>query len=306
MSPKLQASKGGRVEEDRDERTRVEASGGSFAGSRRRLDVGGSGGADGGELSAGKRLWKRYRVEGPRGLVHGSAGRVSNRAKPKKLRRRVLQLIRTKYSGEPGKRFGPTLAAEHLAEEDGIELGVETLRRWMLEEGLWSRERRRRAHRRRRERKAHFGEMVQLDGSFHDWLEGRGPRACLMNLVDDATGATLCRMGEEETIWAAAGVLQAWIERYGVPQVLYTDWKNIYVPRPREEARLQGEVAETQFGRMCRRLGIRIIAAHSPQAKAYFILHLLQTVRSVVIEAAAVCQSDPRSSARRIGAWVFV
>ena len=68
----------------------------------------------------------------------------------------------------------------------------------MLEEGLWSRERRRRAHRRRRERKAHFGEMVQLDGSFHDWLEGRGPRACLMNLVDDATGATLCRMGEEE------------------------------------------------------------------------------------------------------------
>src|SRR5205085_280722 len=84
-----------------------------------------------------------------------------------------------------------------------------------------------------------LGEMVQLDGSFHDWLEGRGPRACLMNLVDDATGATLCRMGEEETIWAAAGVLQAWIERYGVPQVLYTDWKNIYVPRPREEARLQ-------------------------------------------------------------------
>ena len=215
----------------------------------------------------GKRLWKRYRVEGLRGLVHRSAGRVSNRAKPKKLRRRVLQLIRAKYSGEPGKRFGPTLATEHLAEEDGIGLGVETLRRWMLEEGLWSRERRRRAHRRRRERKAHFGEMVQLDGSFHDWLEGRGPRACLMNLVDDATGATLCRMGEEETIWAAAGVLQAWIERYGVPQVLYTDWKNIYVPGPREEARLQGEVAETQFGRMCRRLGIRIIAAHSPQAK---------------------------------------
>src|SRR5438046_2173944 len=164
MSPKLKASKGGRVEEDRDERTRVEASGGACAGSR---------------------------------------------------------------------------------------------------------ERRRRAHRRRRERKAHFGEMVQLDGSFHDWLEGRGPRACLMNLVDDATGATLCRMGEEETIWAAAGVLQAWIERYGVPQVLYTDWKNIYVPGPREEVRIQGEVAETQFGRMCRRMGIRIIAGHCQQAKGY-------------------------------------
>ncbi len=161
----------------------------------------------------GKRLWKRYQAEGPAGLVHGNVGRASNRAKPESLRRRVLRLIRKKYGGEPGQRFGPTLAAEHLAQEDGIEIGVETLRGWMLEEGLWSRERRGRAHRRRRERKAHFGELVQLDGSFHDWLEGRGPRGCLMNMVDDATGTTLCRVGEEETIWAAAGVLKAWIGR---------------------------------------------------------------------------------------------
>ena len=97
-----------------------------------------------------KRLWKRYRVDGARGLVHGNAGRVSNRAKPRSLRRRVLGLLRKKYGGEVGARFGPTLAAEHLAEEDGIELGVETLRGWMLEEGLWSRDRRRRAHRQRR------------------------------------------------------------------------------------------------------------------------------------------------------------
>jgi transposase len=135
-----------------------------------------------------KRLWKRYRAEGAAGLVHGNAGRVSNRAKPRSLRCRVLRLIRKKYGGEPGQRFGPTLAAEHLAEEDGIGIGVETLRGWMLEEGLWSRERRGRAHRRRRERKAHFGELVQFDGSFHDWLEGRGPGGCLMNMVDDATG----------------------------------------------------------------------------------------------------------------------
>ncbi len=161
----------------------------------------------------GKRLWKRYQAEGPAGLVHGNVGRASNRAKPESLRRQVLGLIRKKYGGEPGQRFGPTLAAEHLAQEDGIEIGVETLRGWMLEEGLWSRERRGRAHRRRRERKAHFGELVQLDGSFHDWLEGRGPRGCLMNMVDDATGTTLCRVGEEETIWAAAGVLKAWIGR---------------------------------------------------------------------------------------------
>ena len=214
-----------------------------------------------------KRLWKRYRAEGSAGLVHGNVGRVSNRAKPKSLRRRVVRLIRKKYGGVPGERFGPTLAAEHLAQEDGIEIGVETLRGWMLEEGLWSRERRGRAHRQRRERKAHFGELVQLDGSFHDWLEGRGPRGCLMNMVDDATGTTQCRMGEEETIWAAVGVLRGWIERYGVPQALYTDWKNVYVREPNAGERQRGEEPVTQFGRMCRRLGIQIIAASSPQAK---------------------------------------
>jgi transposase len=214
-----------------------------------------------------KRLWKRYQAKGTRGLVHGNVGRASNRAKPKSLRRRVLALIRKKYGGEPGERFGPTLAAEHLEQEDGILIGVETLREWMLEEGLWSRERRGRAHRQRRERKAHFGELVQLDGSFHDWLEGRGPRGCLMNMVDDATGTTLCRMGKEETTWAAVGVLRAWIERYGVPQALYTDWKNVYVREPTAQERLRGEEPLTQFGRMCGELGIAIIAASSPQAK---------------------------------------
>ena len=214
-----------------------------------------------------KRLWKRYREQGAKGLVHGNAGRASNRAKPEKLRRRVLSLLRKKYGGEVGERFGPTLAAEHLAEEDGIELGVETLRGWMLEEGLWSRERRGRAHRQRRERKAHFGELVQLDGSFHAWLEGRGRGGCLMNRVDDATGTTLCRLGEEETIWAAVGVLKAWMERYGVPRALYTDWKNVYVREPNAGERLRGEEPVTQLGRMCQALGIEIWAASSPQAK---------------------------------------
>lgn len=165
----------------------------------------------------GKRLWKRYREEGAKGLKHRSAGRRSNRAYGKEFRQRVLGLVREKYGGPVGERFGPTLAAEHLAAEDRQQVDGETLRRWMLEEGLWSRERRRRPHRRRRERKEHFGEMVQMDGSFHGWLEERGPGGCLMDLVDDATNPTLARLGEEETIWAAAGALRAWIERYGVP-----------------------------------------------------------------------------------------
>src|ERR1700681_2463857 len=215
----------------------------------------------------GKRLWKRYRAQGVAGLVHGNVGRASNRAKPKKLRRRVLKLMREKYSGEVGKRFGPTLATEHLAEEDGIEIGVETLRGWMLEEGLWSRERKGRAHRQRRERKSHFGELVQLDGSFHDWLEGRGPRGCLMDMVDDATSTVEARMGKEETIWAAAGVLQAWIRKYGVPRALYTDWKNVYQRKATAAEQLRGQVPVTHFGRMCQKLGIRIVAASTPQAK---------------------------------------
>jgi len=214
-----------------------------------------------------KRLWKRYGSEGAAGLVHGSAGRASNRAKPKKIRTKAMRLIREKYSGEVGKRFGPTLAAEHLASEDRIELSATTVRRWMLAEGLWSRARRARPHRRRRERREHFGELVQMDGSFHEWLEGRGPRGCLMNLVDDATSTTLCRLGEQETIWAAVGVLRAWMEKYGVPRALYTDWKNVYVREPTAKELLHGTIALTQFGRMCARLGIKIIAAGSPEAK---------------------------------------
>jgi len=214
-----------------------------------------------------KRLWRRYRQVGSQGLKHGNAGRPSNRTKPLKLRRRVLHLIRKKYSGSEEERFGPTLAAEHLAEEDGIVLDHETLRHWMLEEGLWSRQRKRKKHCQRRERKSHFGELVQLDGSFHDWLEGRGPRGCLMDMVDDATGKTQARMGKEETIWAAVGVLQAWIEKYGVPRALYSDWKNLYKRKATPAEQLRGKVPVTQFGRMGQKLGIRIIAASSPQAK---------------------------------------
>src|SRR5260370_40028889 len=168
-----------------------------------------------------KRVWRRYREAGGEGLKHGNAGRPSNRGKPGKVRRRVLHLLQKKYSGSEQERFGPTLAAEHLAEEDGLVIDHETLRRWMLEAGLWSRQRKHKKHCQRRERKRHFGELVQLDGSFHEWFEGRGPRGCLMDMVDDASSDTQARIGKEETIWAAAGVLRVWIETYGVPRALH-------------------------------------------------------------------------------------
>jgi transposase len=214
-----------------------------------------------------KRLARRYKAEGAKGLKHRSAGGTSNHARPTAERERALALVRAKYSGPVDVRFGPTLAAEHLASEDGLSVHHDTLRRWMVTAGLWSRARHRTLHRQRRERKAHFGELVQLDGSFHVWYETRAPRGCLMNLVDDATGRTLARLGEEETIWAAADVLRRWIEAYGVPLALYTDWKNVYVRVPNAEEQVTGAVPLTQFGRMCASLGIQIIAASSPQAK---------------------------------------
>lgn len=209
-----------------------------------------------------KRLWRGYKQRGPKGLRHGNAGRVSNRAKPARLRRRVLGLVADKYED-----FGPTLAAEHLAEEDELEIDAETLRRWMLAAGLWRRRRSRKKHCQRRERKRHFGELVQMDGSFEAWFEERGPEGCLMHMVDDATSQSLGRLGEQETIWTAVGVLRAWIQKHGVPRALYTDWKNLYKRAPTPAEQMRGDTPQTQFGRMCEKLGITIIAASSPQAK---------------------------------------
>lgn len=222
-----------------------------------------------------KRLYKRYRREGSGGLVHRGVGRRSNRARPLSERDRVLELVREYYGGTaeagPGQRFGPTLIAEHLWEDHCLQVPCSTLREWMSEAGLWNRVRRRKLKPKRRERRAHFGELVQLDGSFHDWFEGRGTRAgrrsCVMNLVDDATGTTLLQFGEEETIWAAADVLHRWITKYGVPRALYTDWKNVYKREPTSAEQARGEEGQTQFGRICAKLGIEIIAAATPQAK---------------------------------------
>lgn len=222
-----------------------------------------------------KRVYQRFREEGSGGLVHRSVGRASNHARCVEERERVVALVRENYGGErergPGQRFGPTLAGQHLGEDHGIEIPMTTLRDWMLQAGLWSRVRRSRRGPKRRDRRTHFGELVQLDGSFHDWFEGRGARAgersCVMNMVDDATGETLLRFGDQETTWAAADVLRTWIDKYGIPRALYTDWKNVYKREPTSQEEAAGDPGHTQFGRMCAKLGIEIIAAGTPQAK---------------------------------------
>lgn len=211
-----------------------------------------------------KRIYKRYREEGDRGLTHRSRGRRSNRSKLVEVKEAVIVLYKEHYWD-----FGPTLASEKLKERDGYEIDHETLRRWLMEAGLWRKRRKRSRHRRQRERKAYFGELVQLDGSHHRWFEGRGEKGCLMDMVDDATGTTMGLMSEEETTVAAMEVLWAWVEKYGIPKALYVDRKAVYITQ-REltvEEQLAGEEALTQFGKACQKLGIEIVAANSPQAK---------------------------------------
>jgi len=212
----------------------------------------------------GRRIYKRYVSEGDKGLVHRNRGRPSNRSKSSELREIVLALYREQYWD-----FGPTLAAEKLIERDGYEVDHETLRRWLLAVGLWKRQRKRPKHRQQRERKAHFGEMVQMDGSHHSWFENRGEEECLMDMVDDATGRNLALLSEEETTAAAMKILWAWVEKYGIPKAIYVDWKNVYVTQRKltVEEQLAGELPLTQFGRACQKLDIEIITASSPQAK---------------------------------------
>jgi len=214
-----------------------------------------------------KRMYQRFVAEGAKGLVHRSAGKPSNRGRPAKERRRILALVKKHYGGQPGKRFGPTLAAEHLEEDHGIQVDAETLRRWMLAAGLWTRERKRKPYRQRRERRAHFGELVQMDGSFEAWLEERGPRGCLIHMVDDATSTSLAKFAKEETTWGVADTLRAWITEYGIPRALYVDWKSVYQSAPTARQKEGGIVPMSQFGRMCQKLGIEMIGANTPQAK---------------------------------------
>jgi len=211
------------------------------------------------------RICKRFRKQGARGLVHLSRGRPSNRRHPEALRRKVLKRYEDRY-----RQFelGPTLLAEKLAAEN-LQVDHETLRRWLIAEGHWKKKRKRSQHRSRRERKKHFGELVQMDGSHHTWFGEDRPRTCLMELVDDATGTVLALMGEQETTELAMRSLWRWIELYGVPQALYTDKKNVFVTdrEPTLEEQLAGERPLTEFGKACKKLGIAIIMANSPQAK---------------------------------------
>ncbi len=212
-----------------------------------------------------RRSYARFVAQGDAGLVHRRRGQPSNRGYPTKFRDQVVLRYRQRYAAH---ELGPTLAAEKLTAE-GLAVDHETLRRWLLASGDWKKRRKRRVHRKRRDRRAHFGELVQMDGSFHQWFGPERTPACLMNMVDDATSATMGLLDEQETTEAAMRLLWRWIERHGIPMALYTDKKNVYITNrePTIAEQLADDEPKTAFGKACAKLGIEIIAAHSPQAK---------------------------------------
>ena len=212
-----------------------------------------------------RRILARYRAEGDAGLVHRARGRPSNRRLPEALRRRVMGRVVRQY-----RDFGPTLAAEKLQERDGLRVSRETLRGWMVAEGVWTPRRPRVEAHLWRPRRPCFGELVQMDTSEHAWFEGRGvAEPVLVKMIDDATSRVRLRFFEADTTKAALEMLGGWLRRYGRMQAIYADRDSIFrVNRePTREEALVGREAETQFGRALRELGIEYIPAGSPQAK---------------------------------------
>ncbi len=243
-----------------------------------------------------RRVLVRVRAEGDRGVIHRLRGQPSNRKIPAAVTQRALRLLaRPCYAG-----FGPTLAAEHLTRA-GIVVSRETLRGWMSQAGLWRpRQQKVAAVHVWRERRATFGELVLLDTSEHAWLEERGPKLCLIALIDDATSRLWARFVTHDTTEENLRTLEGWLRRYGRPLALYTDKDSIFQPAgpPAREDQLRGTPARTQFGRALAELGIEWIPAHSPQAKGR-IERSFGTLQDRLIKEMRVAGIDSLEAANR-------
>ena len=203
-----------------------------------------------------RRIQRRLESEGDAGVIHRLRGRGGNARKDKLFRRQVLRIYAKDYSG-----FGPTLASEKLIAR-GFPVSPETLRRWLISTKLWKPKRRRHKHRRRRERRECFGELVQTDGSIHDWLEGRGSRMTLLVMIDDATSKVVARFYPAETTDGYFRLLRRYLRKHGRMLAIYADRNSIFFAVDKHN-----EPVLTQFGRAVQQLGIGLIPAGSPQAK---------------------------------------
>ena len=207
------------------------------------------------------RLLKAYHAGGPAALVSKKRGKPSNRAYPAVVRTEALALIKANYAD-----FGPTLATEKLAERHGLHLGVETVRRWMLADGIWKdrRQRLKPVHQPRYRREC-VGELIQIDGSEHWWFENRGPQCTLLVFIDDATSRLMhLRFVETESTFDYFVAARTYLQRYGKPVAVYSDKHATFRVN---KAGATGGDGMTQFGRALHELNIDIICANNPQAK---------------------------------------
>jgi transposase len=207
-----------------------------------------------------KRLCRAYQAGGPAALISKQRGQPSNNRLPEKTRKKARQLLRTRYHD-----FGPTLAQEKLALE-GVRISVEAVRQLLIGEGLWQvRRARRPVIHQLRERRARVGELIQIDGSPHDWFEGRAPKCTLLVFVDDATSQLMhLQFVAAETTFNYFAAVRSYITRFGKPQAFYSDKFSVF--RVNMPNALAG-TGLTQFGRGLKELDIELICAHSPQAK---------------------------------------
>jgi transposase len=198
------------------------------------------------------RILNRVRSEGSKGIINKLRGRESNRGFPKELKGKIIQIYRKQYWD-----YGPSLYTEMLTEYHNISLNRETVRRWLREETITTSLRKKRPHRRKRERRSCYGELVQLDGSYHDWFEGRGAESCLLNFVDDATGRVYLKFAISENTQDVLKSTWEYVKANGIPRSIYVDRASVYY----SEGKL------TDFGRAMKELGVELIFAKSPQAK---------------------------------------
>lgn len=212
-----------------------------------------------------RRLLRRFERAGPEGLIHRSRGRPSNRRMAEKVRATAVAMMREEGLSD----YGPTLLSETMAEETGLRLSNEGMRQLMIAEGCWHPRKAKVRHHAWRERKACFGEMVQMDTSIHDWLEGRGQEVVLIAMIDDATSELFCRFYPTDSTATNMACLRDYIRRYGRPRALYVDKASHFMTSREATAEEQraGKHAQTQIQRALEELKIEHITAHSPQAK---------------------------------------
>ena len=246
-----------------------------------------------------KRLKARYRQDSAAALAHANRGRPSPRRLPQRACARILLLARSRYDG-----FNDHHLHEKLIEQEGFSLSRETLRRLLRTSGIGSpRKRRSPAHRQRRQRAGREGELVQLDGSPHDWLEGRGPHLTALGMQDDATGKILAaQFFSTETAPGYFRLLESLLYRFGVPIAFYGDRSGVFVRHDDHwtiQEELVGKRQPTQFGRALDQLGITFIPAQSPQAKGRIerLWGVLQDRLCSELRLARVCDLD---SANRV------